>query len=737
MALLATTAGPVAAQSAPRDWQAALAAAATTGDEQHAQAYTRRAVSTLTTAVSSPEGQLRLAAVAANASTAYVDGARFATDEAGRSTYAGLEHLSAWLQSRLTQTKATSGPELDGLVDLVHAGRVSASVALGDAAATLPFAPSTADRTTAQTSLTQARDHLARAQRLLGQASPVAAVVQQRLAWERAVAALRVLGVTPDGDLDRDGLPDRLELGLGSSPFSADGDGDTLPDAFEVDALLSFSSPASADTDADGTGDAAEDLDGDGLTALQEHRAGTSPTEPDTDADGSTDGEELRAGTDPLHADTDRDGLLDGAEVRSGTDPKNPDSDGDGVRDGAETLRQSAAGPDGIRVVLVGTGDLAGGLAVEPVTTDERAAGAGGQVGQAYDFSLAPPVAGGLQQAELTLPLPTDLGSSTTQDLRLFYLDEERGVWRLASDDQVVDEAARTIRATVTHFSTYAIFDIRNWGQTWSAQDDPCRARGDGGSPGTDIVLLDLALVLDSSGSMAWNDPTGLRRTAAKNFVDALLPQDRAAVVDFDFDATVQQGLTSDKPAVKAAIDRVDDSGGTNIAAGVSAGNQVLLANGDPSRARMMILLTDGEGYYDPYLTAQAAQAGITIYTIGLGSSVDTALLSGIAAATGGRFHAVATAEQLPEVFRRIAEDSGGNADVAKDTDGDGLTDCDEVSGVLSGFQHRFTSDPAQRDTDGDGISDGDEVGTRTAASGVGSLFGLLPPHHEIRARAL
>jgi hypothetical protein len=583
-------------------------------------------------------------------------------------------------------------------------------------------------RAEAASSLTRARHHLAESQRLLGQAAPSAAVVQQRLAWDRAVAALRGAGLTADGDRDQDGLSDSLELALGANPFSRDGDGDGLTDAFEVDALFGFSSPSLTDTDADGTGDGQADLDGDGLTALDEQTAGTSPTEPDTDADGRADGAELRAGTDPLRPDTDADGLRDGAESRSGTDPRDADSDDDGVLDGAETLRQAAEGPDGISVVLIGTGDLAGGLAVEPVTTDSRAAGAGGQVGQAYDFSLAPPVAGGLQQAELTLPLPADLGNRDPQDLRLFYLDEERGVWRLASEGQVVDVAAGTLRATVTHFSTYAIFDVRNWGETWTAQDNPCRGRGDGGSGGTDIVLLDLALVLDSSGSMTWNDPAGLRRTAAKNFVDALLPEDRAAVVDFDFGSYVVQGLTTDKPAVKAAIDRVDDSGGTNIAAGVSAGNQVLLGNGDPSRARMMILLTDGEGFYDPSLTAQAAQAGITIYTIGLGSSVDTALLSGIATATGGKYHAVATADQLPEVFRRISEDTGGNADAAKDTDGDGLNDCDEVSGVLSGFQKRYTSDPTKPDTDGDGLTDSEEVGSRTSYADLGGLFGFLAP---------
>ncbi len=49
--------------------------------------------------------------------------------------------------------------------------------------------------------------------------------------------------------------------------------------------------------------DAAEDRDLDGLSNLDEFRAGTIPSNPDTDGDGALDGEEINMGTDPLSPD--------------------------------------------------------------------------------------------------------------------------------------------------------------------------------------------------------------------------------------------------------------------------------------------------------------------------------------------------------------------------------------------------------------------------------------------------
>src|SRR5215213_9272849 len=80
------------------------------------------------------------------------------------------------------------------------------------------------------------------------------------------------------------------------------------------------------------------DIDGDGLSDVDEAAYGSDPLNRDYDADGLLDGEEVYIyGTDPLNNDTDGDGLFDGEEVyQYGTSPVAWDTDGDGLSDADE-----------------------------------------------------------------------------------------------------------------------------------------------------------------------------------------------------------------------------------------------------------------------------------------------------------------------------------------------------------------------------------------------------------------
>ncbi|MCB1095121.1 MAG: hypothetical protein KDN22_06030 [Verrucomicrobiae bacterium] len=122
--------------------------------------------------------------------------------------------------------------------------------------------------------------------------------------------------------------------GAGSFTFILlDSDGDGAPDSWEEENGLNK----------DDAADGAMDLDGDGLSNVEEYNRGTDPSETDTDADGLSDSAETE--TDPRNPDTDGDGLKDGVETDTGTfvsaadtgtDPTVGDTDGDGFKDGRE-----------------------------------------------------------------------------------------------------------------------------------------------------------------------------------------------------------------------------------------------------------------------------------------------------------------------------------------------------------------------------------------------------------------
>jgi hypothetical protein len=156
-------------------------------------------------------------------------------------------------------------------------------------------------------------------------------------------------------DWDGDGLPDRVELRLGTRAWDPDFDQDGLLDGAEV--FVHGTDPRSADPDADSVPDPQEladgtdpwqwDTDGGGASDREELDGGTDPLTPgdddhaggDWDLDGLPDRVELRLGTRPWDPDGDADGLLDGAEhFTHGTDPRNRDTDAGGESDGSEVL---------------------------------------------------------------------------------------------------------------------------------------------------------------------------------------------------------------------------------------------------------------------------------------------------------------------------------------------------------------------------------------------------------------
>ncbi len=106
---------------------------------------------------------------------------------------------------------------------------------------------------------------------------------------------------------------------------SLDSDSDGIPDCGETNYGLDAADPA----------DAAQDIDGDGLSNLEEFALGTEYGNADSDADGMPDGYEAGVGLDPLVndaiLDNDNDGYTNYEEYLGGSSPTGADSLPDGA----------------------------------------------------------------------------------------------------------------------------------------------------------------------------------------------------------------------------------------------------------------------------------------------------------------------------------------------------------------------------------------------------------------------
>lgn len=392
-------------------------------------------------------------------------------------------------------------------------------------------------------------------------------------------------------------------------------------------------------------------------------------------------------------------------------------------------------GPDGVHLVI----NSGGGIHPWDVTIARdrflTQFVADSMVSPAYQVSL--PEAGVVNSATLRLPYEEALlGRFPEEDLRVYHFDDDLGLWTPAWKDQQLDLEANTITVEVDEFSAYGIFKLgpEGFSKYWDSTEVFCLQQGDAEEVGADVTFL-----MDTSGSMSSEDPTGMRVTGAKQFVDAMGPSDRAGVISFSGYASVRAPLTAlsteaGVTTVKQALDSTRyASGSTDISAAVDAGLD-LYAEPQIGRARVMILMTDGVSPYDTWLNDAARDLGVVIYTIGLGSGVNGALLQQIADSTGGRYLHLSSPEQLPDIYEELA---GGLIDDGTDGDGDGLTDCEETYGVLTSYsfydvsldpdgwrpmegERRTTSDPSTPHTDadsdnaeGDRLTDGEELGER------------------------
>ncbi len=177
---------------------------------------------------------------------------------------------------------------------------------------------------------------------------------------------------------------------------------------------------------------------------------------------------------------------------------------------------------------------------------------------------------------------------------------------------------------------------------------------------------LNVALVLDLSGSMQAEQKLDYARKAAVELVARLGPQDLFSLVTFDSAAVLRfpAGPVQNRARMQRLIRGLDAGSGTNIYDGLQLGYREVRKHSKRDGVNLVLLLSDGEvneGVTDPAqfekLTAQHADAEIQTSAVGLGMSFNEELMSRVARSGQGNYHFIKQSQDTVAVFRRELDD--------------------------------------------------------------------------------
>ncbi len=194
---------------------------------------------------------------------------------------------------------------------------------------------------------------------------------------------------------------------------------------------------------------------------------------------------------------------------------------------------------------------------------------------------------------------------------------------------------------------------------------------------------IDVAMLLDISGSMLAEDFKPNRLEAAKNVIDEFVAgrtTDKIGLVVFASESFTQCPLTIDYPVLRGLLKEIKSGiieDGTAI--GTAIANGVNRLKDSKAKSKVIILLTDGvnnSGEIDPITAAQIAKKfGIRVYTVGVGTmgeapypfqtpfgkryqmvpvEIDEKVLNEVAKITDGNYYRATDNKKLEEIYKII-----------------------------------------------------------------------------------
>jgi len=185
---------------------------------------------------------------------------------------------------------------------------------------------------------------------------------------------------------------------------------------------------------------------------------------------------------------------------------------------------------------------------------------------------------------------------------------------------------------------------------------------------------MNLALVIDRSGSMGSQDKLVHAKAAAEQLVGRLRPDDRLAVVAYDdrVQTVVPSTPAGERQVFLDAIRALVPGNQTNLHDGLVTGYEEVLSRFDDARLNRVLLLSDGlanVGVTSSSAIGERArrcrERGVRISTMGMGLSYDEDLMRAVSRGAGGNYYYVDEAEavgrhldrEIDELARIVARD--------------------------------------------------------------------------------
>ena len=186
---------------------------------------------------------------------------------------------------------------------------------------------------------------------------------------------------------------------------------------------------------------------------------------------------------------------------------------------------------------------------------------------------------------------------------------------------------------------------------------------------------LDVAIIIDTSGSMKKNDPNNIRNEAAKMFISLLGRKDRVSLVSFSGRAYPRTRFLSlnerkNEQKLLKTIDKLVTNGKfTNLHDALQRGYELLTSKSQKGHAKHIILMSDGKmdlGNEErnlrllektlEELTPKLAKQNIKVHTVAFTKKAYIPLLKLAAEDTDGQFVLLKSHKSVHQVFENLFE---------------------------------------------------------------------------------